>query len=71
MENRKHIRWLVRSDVEESIGETIELVGSWKLLRICNRVIWYYVTQQDNKKIKEMYKLLGKLCCKFGKLKHQ
>jgi hypothetical protein len=42
MENGKNIRWIVRNDVKESNRETIELVGSRKLLRIYNRVIWYY-----------------------------
>jgi len=57
MENEKNIRWIVRSDVEESNGETIELVGGRRLLRVYNRVIWYCVTKEDNKRIKEMYKL--------------
>jgi hypothetical protein len=57
MENEKNIRWIVRSDVKESNGETIELVGGRRLLRVYNRVIWYCVTKEDKKGIKEMYKL--------------
>jgi hypothetical protein len=44
MENGKNIRWIVRSDVKESNGEIIELVDGRRLLCVCNRVIWYYVT---------------------------
>jgi hypothetical protein len=29
----------MRSDEKESNGETIELVGDWRLLHVCNRVI--------------------------------
>jgi hypothetical protein len=43
MENGKNIRWIMRSDVKESNRETIELVGGWRLLRICNTVVWYCV----------------------------
>jgi hypothetical protein len=57
MENGKNIRWIVRSDVEESNGETIELVGGRRLLCVYNRVIWYCVTKKDKKRIKVMYKL--------------
>jgi len=32
MENENNIRWIVRSDVKESNGETIELVGGRRLL---------------------------------------
>jgi hypothetical protein len=44
MKNGKNIRWIVKSDVKESNGETIELVGDRRLLHVCNRVIWYCVT---------------------------
>jgi hypothetical protein len=71
IENEKNIRWIVISDVKESNGEIIELVGGWSLLRVCNRVIWYYVTHKDKKRIEEKYTLQGKLCCKFDKLKDQ
>jgi hypothetical protein len=57
MKNGNNIKWIVRSDVKESNGETIELKGGWRLLRVCNRVIWYYVAQEDKKIIEEMYKL--------------
>jgi hypothetical protein len=57
MENENNIRWIVRSDVKESNGETIELVGGRRLLRVCNRVIWYCVTKEDKKRTKKMYKL--------------
>jgi hypothetical protein len=57
MENGKNIRWIVRSDVKESNGEIIELVNGRRLLHVYNIVIWYYVTQKDKKRTKEMYKL--------------
>jgi hypothetical protein len=57
MENEKNIRWIVRSDVKESNGEIIELVNGRRLLHVYNIVIWYYVTQEDKKRTKEMYKL--------------
>jgi hypothetical protein len=57
MENGKNIRWIVRSDVKESNGEIIELVNGRRLLHVYNIVIWYYVTQEDKKRTKEMYKL--------------
>ena len=57
MENEKNIRWIVRSDVKESNGEIIELVNGRRLLHVYNIVIWYYVTQKDKKRTKEMYKL--------------
>jgi hypothetical protein len=57
MKNGKNIRWIVRSDVKESNGEIIELVNGRRLLHVYNIVIWYYVTQEDKKRTKEMYKL--------------
>lgn len=43
MKNENNIRWIVRSNVKESNGKIIELVGGWRLLGIYNRVIWYCV----------------------------
>jgi hypothetical protein len=43
----------MRSNVKESNGETIELVCNQKLLRVCNRVIWYCVTQEDKKRTED------------------
>jgi hypothetical protein len=42
--NGKNIKWIVKSNVEKSNGEIVELVGGWRLLHVCNRVIWYCVT---------------------------
>jgi hypothetical protein len=57
MENGKNMRWIVRSDVKESNRETIELVGGRRLLCVCNRVIWYCVTQEDKNRTEKMSKL--------------
>jgi len=72
MKNEKDIRWIVRSVVKESNGEN-NWIGGWPkaILCICNRIIWYCVTQEHKKRNEKMYKLYGKLCCKFGKLKNQ
>jgi hypothetical protein len=43
MKNGKNIRWIVRNDMKESNGKTIQLMGCWRLLHVCNRVICYYV----------------------------
>jgi hypothetical protein len=57
MKNGKNMRWIVRSDVKESNRETIELVGGRRLLCVCNRVIWYCVTQEDKNRTEKMSKL--------------